>query len=425
MKWKQKECSADNSCTKKYIFVSFSDTPWFGPWYVRQKLMTEFAKEHKVLYAGSRIDARLIWQKIRHGHLEFGIRLLSRNLLIINAPIMFPRIYRWKRVDQFIEMFYFLFIICLASIWGLNRIKVIYIWESKFAKMKKYFQNAVCVYHVYDAMNKYVYKSTKYKSQNIKRDSDEKYLVQKSHLFYAVSQKLCDYYENNFHRRPKLLINGVSEDYFDLSDPDCDQKARDILSPFPANRVCFFGSIIGVLDLDLIIESSRRLPEHHFIFLGDIRYQNSPDLDGKVDRLLAQQNVHHIGPFEPKLLPYLLNRMDIFLLLYGITEQIWTYYSSPAKLFEYMAMGKPIISTPHPFVQNYSDLVYIARNSGEFCNLIRSLSGNGYAGKKGHEMRDLAQKHLWSRKKVHVLNDLNEITTRHLPMTSNRFRRLL
>jgi glycosyltransferase involved in cell wall biosynthesis len=248
--------------------------------------------------------------------------------------------------------------------------------------------------------------------RSIQNDTNERKLAQSSHLFYAVSPNLCDYYERNFHRRPKLLVNGVSEDYFDLSDPDCDQQAHNILSCYPVNRVCFFGSIIGVLDLDLIIESSQLLPGHHFIFLGSIRYQNNPVLDEKVDQLLSLPNVHRIGPFKTQLLPYLLNQMDIFLLLYANRQHIWTYYSSPAKLFEYMALGKPIISTPHPFVQKYGDLVYIVRNCGELCDLIHSLSGNGYVWKKGNEMRRLAFKHLWSQKKYHVLKDLNEITQR-------------
>ena len=395
---------------RRYLFVSLSDTPWFGPWYVRQKLMSQFAKGHKVIYASSRKDVRLIWRHIRQGNLSPGIRFLNWNLVILNGVIMFPKIHRWKRLDAMIELGYCLFIKILAFILGYGNTKVLYVWESKFSRLLDHFKKYILVYHAYDAMHKYVYQSKKSElSEGERFWENEKKLVDRANLFYAVSPALCDHYEQTFQRRPQLMVNGVSEHYFDLSNPEYAEKAKKILSPFPNTRICFFGSIIGALKLDLITESSPLLRDHHFLFLGSVQYQNDEKLDQKVDHLLAQPNVHQIGPFEQALLPYLLNEMDIFLLLYDSSDRIWTYYSSPAKLFEYMAIGKPIISTPHPFIQKYHELVNIVTHCNDLDLSIKKIEckGSDYTLKK--ESQRLAKKHIWSDKINKIIDDLKNI----------------
>src|SRR5581483_4538409 len=76
----------------KYLFISFSATEWDGPWFVRQKLMSEFSTEHKVIYVNQRKELReIIADILKRKKLDWGVRKINRNLFLIGSPWMFPK----------------------------------------------------------------------------------------------------------------------------------------------------------------------------------------------------------------------------------------------------------------------------------------------------------------------------------------------
>jgi hypothetical protein len=56
--------------------------------------------------------------------------------------------------------------------------------------------------------------------------------------------------------------------------------------------------------------------------------------------------------------------MDVFLLPYARDEH--ARYRSPLKLYEYLAAGRPIVSTTHPEVQEMRDVVCLAKTPEAF-----------------------------------------------------------
>ena len=71
---------------ERYVFVSFSGTVWDGPWYVRQKLMNELAKEHKVIYVNPRKDLRVVLRQLASGRFYFGLKKYGKNILLVESP---------------------------------------------------------------------------------------------------------------------------------------------------------------------------------------------------------------------------------------------------------------------------------------------------------------------------------------------------
>jgi len=90
--------------TSKYLFISFSATKWDGPWYVRQKLMSELSADHKVIYVNPRKELMKILSNIfRIKEWGFGIRKVNDNLILLESPWMFPKIYKLRYLDALIE----------------------------------------------------------------------------------------------------------------------------------------------------------------------------------------------------------------------------------------------------------------------------------------------------------------------------------
>jgi UDP-galactopyranose mutase len=84
---------------------------------------------------------------------------------------------------------------------------------------------------------------------------------------------------------------------------------------------------------------------------------------------IKRPNFHHLGKKKYSDLPGYLKAFDVCLMPFVISEL--TLHISPTKTPEYLAGGKPVVSTPIPdVVSDYSDVVAIASEPDEFIKKI-------------------------------------------------------
>lgn len=131
-------------------------------------------------------------------------------------------------------------------------------------------------------------------------------------------------------------------------------------SPIPHPRLGFYGVIDERFDIDLIKKAADEKPDWHFVLVGPVI---------KIDAatLPLNRNIHYLGSKDYNELPSYLSGWDIALIPFSINES--TRYISPTKTPEYLAGGKPVISTAITDVVNpYHDLglVHIVHNAKEF-----------------------------------------------------------
>ncbi|MBE7181248.1 MAG: glycosyltransferase, partial [Terriglobus roseus] len=132
-----------------------------------------------------------------------------------------------------------------------------------------------------------------------------------------------------------------------------DGGARDQVD-IPHPRAGFYGVLDERLDVELLREVACILPHVHFILLGPVV---------KIDpaTLPSAPNLHYLGPKQYQDLPSYLAGWDVALLPFSRNEA--TRFISPTKTPEYLAAGKPVVSTPiRDVVREYgeSGLVTIA-----------------------------------------------------------------
>jgi UDP-galactopyranose mutase len=135
-------------------------------------------------------------------------------------------------------------------------------------------------------------------------------------------------------------------------------------SAIPHPRAGFFGVLDERLDRDLLAEVAKLRPDVHFILLGPVV---------KIDPASLPQaaNIHYPGGKDYRELPAYLAHWDVALLPFARNEA--TRFISPTKTPEYLAAGKPVVSTPiHDVVTAYGNagLVRIAHNAQEFAQAI-------------------------------------------------------
>jgi glycosyltransferase involved in cell wall biosynthesis len=140
------------------------------------------------------------------------------------------------------------------------------------------------------------------------------------------------------------------------ADEPEDQRA------IPKPRLGFFGVIDERMDLGLLHDVAASRPGYHFVILGPV---------AKIDpaQLPRLPNIHYLGPKKYDDLPAYLAGWDVAIMPFALNEA--TRYISPTKTLEYLAAGRPVISTPiHDVVTPYGDegLVRIAKTAHDFAD---------------------------------------------------------
>jgi len=159
----------------------------------------------------------------------------------------------------------------------------------------------------------------------------------------------------------------------------------------------FFGGIDQhTFDLDLACKVTDLLPEMSFVFIGS----NSIDCSA----LSGRKNVHMLSQKPYQQIPRYGRRFDVAIMPWRHNR--WIQACNPVKLKEYLALGKPIVSTPFPELQKYSGLVYQAAGPADFARCItKAIAQNSNALTRLR--RQKVQDATWDAKAEAVLHALS------------------
>ena len=128
----------------------------------------------------------------------------------------------------------------------------------------------------------------------------------------------------------------------------------------PAPRLGFYGVIDERMDLALLAALADARPDYQIVILGPV-VKISPD------DLPRRANLHYPGGRGYAELPDYLRGWDVALMPFAINEA--TRFISPTKTPEYLAAGRPVVSTPvTDVVRSYGDVpgVFVAAEAAEF-----------------------------------------------------------
>ncbi|MDQ7837659.1 MAG: glycosyltransferase [Thermodesulfobacteriota bacterium] len=134
--------------------------------------------------------------------------------------------------------------------------------------------------------------------------------------------------------------------------------------------------------LDFLVE---RRPEWQFVFIG-------PADDFFIERYSQYENIHIIPPVDYKELPDYINYFDVAIVPFQINEH--TKGNDLLKFHDYLAMGKPIVSTKIGGAEDLKHVIGIAQRPSEFLEEIeKSLTNKTYADIS--KRKNVALKNSW------------------------------
>lgn len=148
------------------------------------------------------------------------------------------------------------------------------------------------------------------------------------------------------------------------------------LAAIPTPRFGFVGALQPCIAYDYLSAAAHAHPDYHFVLIGGEK-PGSDFLD-----LKQLPNVHFLGLRKNEDLPQYLANFDALLNLFA--ESDLSKDVSPLKFYEYLATGKPILSTPQPEqVMQYCDIIRVADSAEAFV----SACENVLHGDDGQEAR--------------------------------------
>jgi GT2 family glycosyltransferase/ubiquinone/menaquinone biosynthesis C-methylase UbiE len=227
--------------------------------------------------------------------------------------------------------------------------------------------------------------------------------LRKADVIFTVAKKL---HMAALKVRPDAIYlpNGVEKDLFDrepepnpaLQDPDL---AEIINSGRPIAG--YYGALAGWFDYDLLRQVAELRQDWEFVLIG-------VDYDGSVGRtaIRSSKNIHWIGPRDYYTLPGYLHVFDVALIPFKLNDI--TVATSPLKLYEYFAGGKPVITTAMPECMLYRE-VCIVNGPNEFSNALDIAYESASDVSFREQLRGLASKNTWSSRAKEALNAIGSI----------------
>jgi glycosyltransferase involved in cell wall biosynthesis len=182
----------------------------------------------------------------------------------------------------------------------------------------------------------------------------EEELLRKVDVVFATTQALADA-KGQVCARSYALPPGVDVKlYGSALDPSC--SVPDELDPIPRPRLGFVGVVDWRLDWELLEGIARRRPDWSIVLVGPV--------ERKPQSLACLGNVRFLGRRPVVDLPRYLRGFDVCLIPYA--EGPFSESANPTKLREYLAAGRPVVSTPLPTLGDTGGVMRTARGVEEF-----------------------------------------------------------
>ena len=185
----------------------------------------------------------------------------------------------------------------------------------------------------------------------------ERQLFEKADVVFTGGYSLY-YAKKDLHQNIYPFPSSIEKEHFAKARIHNQQPVDQENIPHP--RLGFCGVLDERFDIELIREAAQRKPHWNFIMVGPVVKIDEHDLP-------RGNNIHYLGGKSYNELPAYISGWDIALIPFAINES--TQYISPTKTPEYLAAGKPVISTPiKDVVRPYGEqeLVCIVHSAEEF-----------------------------------------------------------
>lgn len=274
---------------------------------------------------------------------QFGIKL-HKNLHLLTINMLRPQKGKTIRVS-------WNFVAYLSILWNIVKLQqktdvdIIYTRDFKLAKLfvtaRRLFKKSLLVFEVHDIQS---FSMPLERERKLgKRKKDEKLVFKNMDALVVISPPLSNFLKKLYNNAPEILIapSGVNLEVF--------KPVR--LQP-QLKSITYTGELHLWKGVDLVIHSMKYLDENITLRIvgGKEGNKNFVRLSHLINSLNLSHRVDMVPFMRQQDLRDIYKKSRALLLPLPADHPISYYFTSPVKLFEYMASGVPIIASNVPSV---------------------------------------------------------------------------
>src|SRR5689334_21163390 len=333
--------------------ICFSHLRWDFVFQRPQHLMSRFAREMNVIFWEEPVDIgprETAYLKVRED--ESGVRVIVPHL-----PEGMPEDAREAALTRLLDAH-------LASVRGPL---IAWYYTPMMLTFSKHLSPDLTVFDAMDELSKF-----KFAPPHLLMLEQE--LLDRSDIVFTGGSSL---YEAKKDRHENVHCFPSSVDRVHFLKARAPQFEPADQEDLPKPRLGFYGVIDERFDTGLLAKVAEMRPDWSFVMVGPVVKISEEDLP-------RRPNIHYLGGKTYAELPAYLSGWDVALMPFAMNES--TQFISPTKTPEYLAGGKPVVSTPiKDVVRHYGQLegVMIADNPDDFvaqCERALELSHNPESG---------------------------------------------
>lgn len=361
----------DGEIQVRPAIVAVGPNPWAGPWMNRQQLLSRLAaRGWPVVYTTGPLQ---LWQRRSEAwreapwlpalKTEAGVKHIAPGRLFPVSTRVAPL--------RILSLNAYSMVIRRSTSYGVPRI--LYFFGPHSIELANYVQYDLLVYHAYDNFT-----AGAGGQANARYCEDEMRLLKRCDLVVASSEPIADVLRARGRRDVRTVPNGADFRAFSTASDEDPSDVRCI----PRPRLGYLGRINAKLDLELVDQVAATFPQWHWVLIGDVqdRAVRRHGHDDALTRLYARHNVHFLGHKPYSRLPSYAHAMDILTMFYRTGSGGWWQAVYPLKMHDYLATGKPVISTPLPTIEGFSSVIDIRTDKYDWIAGIRYALDTGGVG---------------------------------------------
>jgi glycosyltransferase involved in cell wall biosynthesis len=213
-------------------------------------------------------------------------------------------------------------------------------------------------------------------------------LARRSDLLVVTATTLLERY-GQLAKRAVQIPNGFDASRFDGSD---ELDPPSLLESVPRPIIGFVGTLFTFLDFELLERVALAHHDKSLVLVGPVE----TTAQRKVARLLRLPNVHHVDDQPQAAVPLFLAQFDVCLNAFLAGRAADSVI--PLKVFEYLAAGKPVVSTPMRALEQEpaAEQICFAGTPEQFCAaVVRCVADSSAAARRAR--REAVADYCWER----------------------------
>jgi|GEM_PF-1689403 len=350
----------------KLPIIAFDDTVWDDIWMNRQHILSRLGKRGwPIIYSnGAHYVRAITLDKIRNKTVR------QDNVTLIKCGAFWPRNYKSSLLDRLAINYH-----CglLRRIMGIkaNDEFIAFCFNPVFYPYVDALKSTYTMFHMYDIFS-YAGEQAKYYTP---------FLEQKADLITAATEIVWDEQVQDKSLTPNIIYNAVNFSWYE-DIPEINSEIIRKIKCINGPKIGYLGSISLKLDFILLATLAINNPEWQFILVGKIQehaMQDNTENWHAYHKFMSCDNVHCMGFVLREETAAVISAMDVNISPYILDRRAWAFSAYPLKINEYLACGKPVVSTGLFLVNKYlKEQVAVCESVEEWQKAIsNAIKGNG------------------------------------------------